>query len=280
MIGLLLAFQLFSPTDPAGLRLLYEKAIDLRRTKHGASSPEVAASMADYGRFLSRTGDDSAAGWLSQALAIRDNLEDTQALAMTLERIERPRAELLHQQVGEQAKGELSAVSWSRLGEMAANRKANPLAEKAYRAAIANSASEAKLAIRLNDLGLFLKGQGSFKDAEPHLRRAVAIQQRTLGLTSPELGATLNNLSGILLDMKRPAEAEPFAQRALQIFESTLGPTHVRTAIAASNLADVLATRGFNTEAVKRYKQALAIFEKELGPDHAWTRDVQQALRP
>ena len=101
-----------------------------------------------------------------------------------------------------------------------------------------------------------------------------------MGTKSPELGATLNNLSGLLLDLKRPVEAEPYARRAIEIFEGTLGPAHVRIGIAASNLADVLAARGLNAEALKRYKQALAIFERELGPDHPWTRDVRQALRP
>ena len=280
MIRLLLAWQMFSPTDPAGLRPLYEQVIELRKTQHGEASAEAAAAMADYGRFLIRISDPAAHEWLSRALSIRDSLDDKQALALSLEKTDRPRAEALHQEVGENAKGELAAVSWSRLGNMAEARNAAPIAEKAYRAAVAASASEEKLAIRLNELALFLKGKGSLKEAEPLLRRAVAIQQKGMGAKSPELGATLNDLSGLLLDLKRPAEAEPHARRAVEIFEGTLGPTHVRTGIAASNLADVLAARGLNAEALKRYKQALAIFEKELSPDHPWTRDVRQALRP
>ncbi len=280
MIPLLIALQVFSPSDPTGLRPLYEQAIELRKSRHGEASAEAAAAMADYGRFLSRISDPAAHEWLSRALTIRESLDDKQALALSLERTDRPRAEALHQEVGEKAKGELAAVSWSRLANSAEGRNATPLAERAYRAAVAASVNEEKLAIRLNELALFLKGKGSLKEAEPLLRRAVGIQQKGMGAKSPELGATLNNLSGLLLDLKRPAEAEPHARRAIEIFEGTLGLTHVRTGIAASNLADVLSARGLNAEAFKRYKQALVIFEKELGPDHAWTRDVRQALRP
>ena len=280
MIRLLLAWQMFSPTDPAGLRPLYEQAVEFRKTKHGEASAEAAAAMADYGRFLTRINDPAAQEWLSRALGIHESLDDKQALALSLEKIDRPRAEALYQEVGEKANGELAAISWSRLGNMAEARNAAPLAEKAYLAAIAGSTSEEKRSIRLNELALFLKGKGRLKEAEPLLRRAVAIQQKAMGSKSPELGATLNNLSGLLLDLKRPAEAEPPARRAVEIFEGTLGPAHVRTGIAASNLADVLVARGSNVEALKRYKQALLIFEKELGPDHPWTRDVRQALRP
>ena len=278
ILNFLLAFQMFSPTDPATLRPLYEKAITIRSTKYGAQSAEAAAAMGDYGRFLARSQDPAAVQWLSRAIVISARLEDKQALAMALESIDPVQAAALHEEVGTKAKGELAAVSWSRLGSMSEAQRSFTQSQKAYRAAIASSTNDEKLAIRLNELALLLKGQGNLRDAEPLLRRAVKIQQQVLGAGSPELGATLNNLSGLLLDTKRSAEAEPLARRALQIFEGTLGRSHVRTAIAASNLADVLLAQGVNVQAVKYYQQALAVFEKELGPDHAWTRDVRDAL--
>ena len=277
--GLLLAFQMFSPTDPAQLRPLYEQAIAQRKLKFGETSAEFAAAMGDYGRFLARIADNSGATeWLERAVAVGGSLEDKQALALTLERTDQPRAEAVHEEVGRKAKGELAAVSWSRLGALQQARGGLPQAAKAYRAAIDTSTNGEKRAIRLNDLALLYKEQGNWKDAEPLFRQAVTLQQKLLGPTSPELGATLNNLSGLLLDARRPAEAEPLARRALDIFDGTLGHTHVRTGIAVSNLADVLMARGATAQAVKFYQRALAIFEKELGPEHPWTRDVRQAI--
>ena len=279
ILNFLLAFQMFSPTDPATLRPLYEKAIAIRSTKYGEKSAEAAAAMGDYGRFLARSQDPAAAvQWLSRAIVISARLEDKQALAMALESIDPLQAAALHEEVGTKAKGELAAVSWSRLGAMREAQRSFTQSEKVYRAAIASSTNDEKLSIRLNELALLLKGQGNLRDAEPLLRRAVKIQQQVLGAGNPELGATLNNLSGLLLDTNRSAEAELLARRALQIFEGTLGRGHVRTAIAASNLADVLLAQGVKVQAVKYYQQALAVFEKELGPDHAWTRDVRDAL--
>ncbi len=270
---------MFSPTDPAQLRLIYEQAIEQRKLKFGDASLEFAAAMGDYGRFLARIADTSGGTeWLERAVAVAGRLDDKQALALTLERSDQPRAEAVHAEVGTKAKGELAAVSWSRLGALQQGRGALQEAVKAYRAAIDSSANEEKLAIRLNELALLYKGQGNLKAAEPLLRRAVTLQEKLLGATSPELGATLNNLSGLLLDARRPAEAEPLARRALDIFDGTLGRTHVRTGIAVSNLADVLMARGATGQAVKLYERALAIFEKELGPKHPWTRDVRQAL--
>ncbi len=277
--GVLLAFQMFSPTDPAQLRPLYEQAIAQRKLKFGATSVEFAAAMGDYGRFLTRIADTSGAtDWLEQAVKVAGRLEDKQALALTLERTDQHRAEAFHEEVGRKAKDELAAVSWSRLGALLQGRGGLPQAAKAYRAAIDASANEEKRAIRLNELALLYKGEGNLKDAEPLLRQAVTLQQKLLGPTSPELGATLNNLSGLLFDARRAAEAEPLARRALDIFDGTLGRTHVRTGIAVSNLADVLMARGATVQAVKLYQRALAIFEKELGPTHPWTRDVRLAL--
>ena len=277
--GLLLAVQIFSPTDPAQLRPLYEQAIAQRKLKFGETSAQFVAAMGDYGRFLARIADTAGAThWLESTVALGGGLEDKQALALTLERADQSRAEAMHAGVGTKAKGELAAVSWSRLGALLQARGALTEAAKAYRSAIDTSTNEEKRAIRLNELALLYKGQGNLKDAEPLLRQAVTLQQKFLGPSSPELGATLNNLSGLLLDARRPAEAEPLARRALDIFDGTLGRTHVRTGIAVSNLADVLMARGTTAQAVKFYQRALAIFEKELGTTHPWTRDVRQAL--
>ena len=54
MIFLLLALQMFSPTDPAVLRPIYEKAIKLRSSEFGEKSVQAARTMIDYAKFLAK----------------------------------------------------------------------------------------------------------------------------------------------------------------------------------------------------------------------------------
>ena len=281
MISLLLALQMFSPTDPAVLRPIYEKAIKLRSNEFGEKSVQVARTMIDYAKFLAKAGDiRTSIEWIQKAVAIEPNLEDKQMLAILLEPSDASASAELHLEIAKRAKGELAAVSFSRLGALAEEHGEIASAENAYRTAVAQSGNEEKLAIRMNTLALLMKTQPAKKgETEALFRRAMAIQQRKLGPKHPELGITLNNLSSLLLDSNRAAEAEPLARRALDIFDASVGPEHVRSALAASNLADVLSARGQTAQARKLYERALAVFERRLGPDHAWTIDARAALR-
>ena len=282
MIGLLLAAQMFSPTDPSALRPVYEKAIVLRAREFGEKSPEAARTMVDYAGFLGQSGDGpKAVEWLRKSLAIQSSLETKQMLAVLLEPLDAAASLELHLEIATQGTGEMAAASEARIGELAEREGDIRGAEKAYRQAVAQSVVEDKLAVRLNTLALLLKAQTSKNaEAEALFRRAIAIQQRRLGAKHPELGTTLNNLSGLLLDLNRPAEAEPVARRALSVFDGSVGPEHVRSALAASNLADILGARGLKAQARPLYERALRVFERRLGPNHAWTMDARAALRP
>ena len=274
--------QMFSPTDPAVLRPIYEKAIVLRAKEFGEKSSEAARAMMDYGRFLAQAGDvDNAVEWTRKALAIEQKVEDQQMLAMLLEQVDATASWKLHLEIAKTSKGETAAISLSRLGALAEKQGESAAAEIAYRRAVAESGNEEKQAVRLNTLAFLLKPQPAKKaEAEALFRRALAVQQRRLGMKHPEVAITLNNLSGLLLDANRAAEAEPVARRALDILDGSLGPEHVRSGLAASNLADVLMARGQKAQALKLYERALAVFEKRLGPQHPWTQDARAALRP
>ena len=282
MIGLLLAAQMFSPTDPASLRPIYEKAIVLRAKEFGDKSSEAARTMIDYAKFLAQSGDvRNAVQWLQKSLAIEAKLEDKQMLAVLMEPIDAAASAELHREISRKATGEMAAISVGRIGALAEQAGNNAEAEKAYRLAIAQSTNEEKLAVRLNTLALLLKTQpAKSPEAEALFRRAMAIQQRKLGAKHPELAITLNNLSGLLLDLNQAVVAEPLARRALAIFDGSVGAEHVRSALAASNLADILIASGHKAEARTLYQRALRVFEHSLGPDHAWTIDARAALRP
>jgi Tetratricopeptide repeat len=55
-------------------------------------------------------------------------------------------------------------------------------------------------------------------EAEPLLRRALAIAEQSFGPEHPEVAIQLNNLAGLLYSANRLEEAEPLMRRHLIIF--------------------------------------------------------------
>jgi CHAT domain-containing protein/tetratricopeptide (TPR) repeat protein len=105
-------------------------------------------------------------------------------------------------------------------------------------------------------------------EAEPLFRRALAIDEKSLGPDHPNFATDLNNLAALLKDTNRLAEAESVIRRALAIGEKSLGPDHTNIAKNLSNLAQLLPATNRLAEAEPLHRRALAIEEKNLGPDH------------
>jgi tetratricopeptide (TPR) repeat protein len=74
-----------------------------------------------------------------------------------------------------------------------------------------------KVARDLNNLGLLLLETNRLSEAEPLLRRALAIDEASYGLCHPELVPDLWNLAALLLETNRLSEAEPLLRRAAAI---------------------------------------------------------------
>ncbi len=85
---------------------------------------------------------------------------------------------------------------------------------------------DSRFATSLNNLAEVYRAQGRYAEAEPLSRRALAIDEKALGLEHPDVGQSLNNLAGLYHSQGRYAEAEPFYSRALAIAEKTHGPEH------------------------------------------------------
>ena len=122
--------------------------------------------------------------------------------------------------------------------------------------------------VSLRFLGTGLLSSGDYAAADPVLRRAVAIAERTKGLNDPETGASLNNLAQLLYDKGDYAAAEPLFRRALAIAEQSQGPDHPDTGTSLNNLASLLQAKGDYAAAEPLLRRALAIAEKAQGPDH------------
>jgi hypothetical protein len=78
-------------------------------------------------------------------------------------------------------------------------------------------------------------------EAEPLLRRALAIAEASLGSDHPKVALGLNNLARLLQDTNRFAEAEPLMRRALVIGEAGLGHEHPHTLTIRGNLDGLIA---------------------------------------
>jgi tetratricopeptide (TPR) repeat protein len=77
---------------------------------------------------------------------------------------------------------------------------------------------------------LLLQDTNRLEEAEPLLRRALAIDEQSYGPEHPNVARDLNNLALLLQDTNRLEEAEPLLRRALAINERSLGPEHPNVA--------------------------------------------------
>ena len=73
----------------------------------------------------------------------------------------------------------------------------------------------------MNELAVFLKAKGQFSEAEPLMRRALAIDEASYGSEHPNVARDLNNLALLLQATNRLEEAEPMFRRALAIDEAS-----------------------------------------------------------
>jgi tetratricopeptide (TPR) repeat protein len=122
-----------------------------------------------------------------------------------------------------------------------------------------------RVAIDLNNLAQLLQATNRLAEAEPLMRRALAIDQRSLEPEDPRIAIRLNNLALLLQVTKRLSEAEPFMRRALEIHKKSYGPEHPSVAIDLSNLALLLQDTNRPAEAEPLMRQALAIDQKSFG---------------
>ena len=136
------------------------------------------------------------------------------------------------------------------------NNLANALQEQGKDELLSPSESRAQARFNLQ----------AFTETESLFRKALAIQERTLGPDHPATANTLNNLSTYLDRRGRPQEAEPLQRRALAILDKALGPPHPDTAAMLTTLAVMLDRQGKLTEAEALYRKAVEIARQAGNP--------------
>ena len=121
---------------------------------------------------------------------------------------------------------------------------------------------------RLNREGLALYSSGKYADAEPLLRRALAIRELALGPEHPDLALSLNSLALLFHARGEYAKAEPLYRGSLAIREKAFGADHPAMATALYNLGELYHAQGRYAEAEPFYRRSLEIREKVFGPEH------------
>jgi len=120
----------------------------------------------------------------------------------------------------------------------------------------------------MSQIGTLFYTKALVAEAEPLMRRALAIYEMSFGAEHPHIAIALNNLAALLQGTNRFVEAEPLMRRALAIDEKSWGPDHPNVAIDLNNLAQLLQATSRLVEAEPLMRRALAIDEMSLGPDH------------
>lgn len=104
----------------------------------------------------------------------------------------------------------------------------------------------------LNQVGLLLLAKARYAEAEPLMRRALAIDEASFGDVHPTVARDLNNLAGLLQATNRLAKAEPLMRRALRIVVTSLGVEHPNTRTVESNYRALLQAMSQSDEEISR----------------------------
>jgi tetratricopeptide (TPR) repeat protein len=116
------------------------------------------------------------------------------------------------------------------------------------------------VAIDLNNLALLLQATNRLREAEPLMRRALAIDEASYGADHPLVAIRLNNLARLLQATNRLREAEPLMRRALEIYLSftrATGHEHPHLRVVVMNYAGLLIAMGMSGAAVLEKMRAL-----------------------
>jgi CHAT domain-containing protein/Tfp pilus assembly protein PilF len=155
------------------------------------------------------------------------------------------------------------------------HRKGEPdRAEPFYLRALAiaekpNSGTEPSfVATLLNGLGRIYVQRADFFGAEALYKRALNIQERTLGPDDFQVATTLTNLGVMYQEKGDYQQAERLLERALAIREKATGPEELYVIQSLKSLASLYETKGDYDKAGLLLERAVTRLEKLLGPDN------------
>lgn len=148
---------------------------------------------------------------------------------------------------------------------------AEHLLRRALAVCEAEEREDGSLAEHLDNLAMLFHRTGRPAEAEPLMRRALAIDEAHYGNAHPFIVCHLDIFALVLLAVNRADEAEALMRRALAIDESARGADHPDTAERLMKLAYFLIKTKRPAEAVSLVQRALQIYVRlsiESGEPH------------
>jgi tetratricopeptide (TPR) repeat protein len=179
----------------------------------------------------------------------------------------------------------LEVARWERnLADVYHLQNQNARAEDFYQTALASAESATNAPAGetvqyLQALGDFYRTDGRCDQAEPVLKRALAIRERAIGSDSNpdaelDVAVCCDYLGQTYLAWNKPAQAELFYRRSLAIVEKIAGDDSLDLSPRLMGLAKALRTQKKYPEAESQYKRALEITGKGFGPNAPQVADV------
>ena len=120
----------------------------------------------------------------------------------------------------------------------------------------------------LSDLGRIRRILGRYAEAEPLIKRSIAVAEEFFGPDGVETAGALNDLGMLYMFNGRFEAAEPLYQRALSILERALGPEAVELASIYHNLGGLEHARGRHAAGEPHARRSVELRERALGPEH------------
>ncbi|HVY37033.1 MAG TPA: tetratricopeptide repeat protein [Polyangia bacterium] len=127
----------------------------------------------------------------------------------------------------------------------------------------------------LNNLGGICEMRGDGEGALKAHQDALALKEKALGRSHPDVGASEGNLAVALQALGRSQEALEHVDRSIEILETGLGAGHPELATQLSNRGEILNSLGRYRDARASFERARIIWERELGLDN---RNLAYAL--
>ena len=229
---------------------LIERALAVRRSAHGRSSPDVANTLLVVSQGLLRLGRIAAADSAAhEALGIQERIlrPDDAAIATTLD--------------------QLASVAIYR-GDM-------PAAQSYVRRSLdlrrrTLGANDTLTALSHLSYGSLLLRTGHAAGSEREYRDALAIYERAHGANHPQVAQSLLKIAYVVEDDdKRWAEAEPLYRRALAIRRRVYGDQNLWVANALHDLSEFLSTHGDQEQAIALAREYVSITQRAYGSDHS-----------
>jgi tetratricopeptide (TPR) repeat protein len=225
---------------------LLTRALALRREILGEENADVAESMYQLGMVFASRGESPKARPLFQrALDIQRRLlgEAHPAVAETQLRLS-----------GESGSTIDERIVLSRQALAAARRAKGP--------------EHPDVAEQMLRLGIALRSNGLYVEAEPVLREALAMRRRVAASDQQNIYRHMAHLGILLMNSGKLAESEKVHREIVAMHEARFGADRMGVSDALRMLSDVLMQKGAYDEAEQLARRDLAIREREFGTHH------------